>query len=201
MPSFINLFLCSISTGEVVEEARIICRLNNENTMTHRLYLLRHATAEPWSPLGNDFSRSLSSAGTHHAQLVSGWVLKTLTPPDTVFCSPAKRTRETLAPILAHWPKLLSVTDYIDSMYGASLNMLMTLAEDAFSYSERLLMVGHNPAVTEILLNVLQQRQAASIQQMAPGTLAVIEFSSGFKPDAHDGQLMHMVQKQDFPAN
>jgi len=79
--------------------------------------------------------------------------------------------------------------------------MLMTLIEDAFSYSERILMVGHNPAVSEILLNVLQQRQAASIQQMAPGTLTVMEFSSGFKRDAHDGQLLHIIQKQDFPAN
>jgi phosphohistidine phosphatase SixA len=169
--------------------------------MTHRLYLLRHATAEPWSPLGNDFSRSLSPAGTRHAQLVSGWVLKTLTPPDTVFCSPAKRTRETLAPILAHWPKLLSVTDYIDSMYGASLSMLMTLAEDAFSYSERLLMVGHNPAIGEILINVLQQQQAANTQQMAPGTLAIIEFSSGFKQDAHDGNLLHLIRQQNLPAD
>ena len=169
--------------------------------MKKQLYLLRHATAEPWSPLGNDFSRSLSSSGAQHAQLVAGWVLGTLAPPDTVLCSPAKRTRETLAPILAHWPKLLSITDYIDSMYGASLNMLMTLAEDAFSYSERLLMVGHNPAVAEILINVLQQRQADSIQQITPGTLAVIEFSSGFKRDAHDGQLLHMVRKQDFPAS
>ena len=169
--------------------------------MKKQLYLLRHATAEPWSPLGNDFSRSLSSSGAQHAQLVAGWVLETLAAPDTVLCSPAKRTRETLAPILAHWPKLLSITDYIDSMYGASLNMLMTLAEDAFSYSERLLMIGHNPAVAELLVNVLQQPQTASIQQMTPGTLAVIEFSSGFKRDAHDGQLSHMVRKQDFPVN
>ena len=169
--------------------------------MKKQLYLLRHATAEPWSPLSNDFSRSLSSSGTRHAQLVAGWVLKTLAPPDTVLCSPAKRTRETLAPILGHWPKLLSITDYVDSMYGASLNMLMTLAEDAFSYSERLLMVGHNPAVTEILVNVLQQRQAASIQQIIPGTLAVIEFSSGFKRDTHAGKLLHLVRQQDFPDN
>ena len=167
--------------------------------MKQQLYLLRHATAEPWSPLGNDFSRSLSPSGTRHAQLVAGWVLGTLAPPDTILCSPAKRTRETLAPILAHWPKLLSTTDYIDSMYGASLNMLMTLAGDAFSYSERILMVGHNPAVTEILLNVLQQSQAASIQHMAPGTLVTIEFSSGFKWDAHNGELLHLVQRQDFP--
>ena len=166
--------------------------------MKHQLYLLRHANAEPWSPLGNDFSRSLNSTGTRHAQLVSGWVLKTLAPPDTVLCSPAKRTRETLAPILAHWPKLLSITDYVDSMYGASLNMLMTLAEDAYSYSEQLLMVGHNPAIGGMLINVRQQQQAASIQHMAPGTLAVIEFSGGFKRNARDGKLIHLVRQQDL---
>ncbi len=169
--------------------------------MTHRLYLLRHATAEPWSPLGNDFSRSLSLSGTHHAQLVASWVLKTLTPPDTVLCSPAKRTRETLAPILGHWPKLLSITDYIDSMYGASLNMLLTLADDAFSYSERLLMVGHNPAIGNVLINVLQQQPTSGIQQMAPGTLAVIEFPGGFKRDARNGKLLHLIRQQDFRGN
>ncbi len=169
--------------------------------MTHRLYLLRHAAAEPWSPLGNDFSRKLSPAGTGHAQLVAGWALKTLAPPDTVLCSPAKRTRETLAPILAQWPKLLSLTEYAESMYGASLNMLLTLTEDAFSYSERILMVGHNPAIAEILINVLPQQQAASIQNISPGTLAVIEFPLGFKRGAHDGKLLHLVRKQDFPDN
>lgn len=165
---------------------------------TAQLYLLRHANAEPWSPLGNDFSRSLSPPGTSHAQLIAGWVLKTLVPPDTVLCSPAKRTRETLAPILAQWPKLLSVTDYIDSIYGASLNMLMTLAEDAFSYSERVLMVGHNPAIGGMLSNVLQQQQAANMQHMPPGTLAIIGFSGGFKRNAQAGKLLHLVRQQDL---
>jgi len=165
--------------------------------MTRQLYLLRHANAEPWSPLGNDFSRSLSSSGTRHAQLVSGWAQETLPPPDTVLCSPAKRTRETLAPLLSRWPKLLANTDYVDSMYGASLNMLLILAEDAFSYSERLLMVGHNPGVQYLLMNILQNSRAAGTQKMATGTLAVIEFPGDFKRDAHQGSLLHLVAQKD----
>ena len=101
--------------------------------MTHQLYLLRHAKTEPWSPLGNDFSRTLRTIGIRHAQAVADWALRTIPIPDTVLCSPAKRTRETLAPMLAQWPQLLSTTDYVDSMYGASLHMLLTLTEDAFS--------------------------------------------------------------------
>jgi phosphohistidine phosphatase len=166
--------------------------------MTQQLFLLRHAKAEPWSPLGNDFSRALSSKGTRHAERVSEWMQPTLEMPDTVLCSPSKRTRETLAPILARWPKLLSVTDYIESMYGASLNMLLTLAEDAFSYSERILMIGHNPGFEDMLISVLQKNQAASIQKMPTGALAVIEFSDNFNRNAHAGNLLHLIRKKDF---
>lgn len=164
--------------------------------MSHQLYLLRHAEAEPWSPLGNDFSRSLSRAGNRHAQLVSDWALDNLKLPDTVLCSPAKRTRQTLAPFLSHWSKLLGNTDYVDSMYGASLDMLLTLAGDAFSYSERVLMVGHNPGVEAILIKLLQKNQVNSNCRMSPGTLAVVEFSSEFKREANNGKLLNLIRKE-----
>ena len=166
--------------------------------MTNQLYLLRHAKAEPWSPLGNDFSRELSSKGARHAQTLTDWALKTIPPPDTVLCSPSKRTRETLAPILAQWPQLLASTDYVDPMYGASLNMLLTLAQDVFSYSERVLMVGHNPGFENMLIYVLKRTQAVTIQKMATGTLAVIEFSGDFSRDAPDGTLLHLVRRKDL---
>jgi phosphohistidine phosphatase len=166
--------------------------------MTHRLYLLRHAEAESWNPLGNDFSRPLSSVGARHAQLVSRWASETLLPPDTVLCSPARRTRETLAPLLSLWPRLLATTDYVDSMYGASLNMLQTLAEDAFSYSECLLMVGHNPGIEQMLLNLVHTKKAADTIRMDTGTLAVIEFSYGFKPRTTAGDLLNLMRKDHF---
>ncbi len=166
--------------------------------MKHQLYLLRHANAQPWSMFGNDFSRSLSAQGTRHAQLVSGWALATLPPPDTVLCSPAKRTRETLAPLLAQWPQLLSTTDYVDSMYGASLNMLLTLAEDAFSYSERLLMIGHNPGFENFMRNVLRQEQTVRLQKMTTGTLAVIEFSGDFNRHGNAVKLRHLIHRNDL---
>jgi len=163
-----------------------------------QLYLLRHAKSEPWSPLGNDFSRTLSEEGIHDAQTVADWAIETLPAPDTILCSPAKRTRQTLAPFLSQWPQLLSVTDYVDSMYGASLNMLCTLMEDAFSYSECLLMVGHNPGFEGLLMTVLQSEQAESIRKMATGTLAVIEFPDDFRRDAHDGKLLHRVRRKNL---
>lgn len=166
--------------------------------MVQQMYLVRHAEPDPWSPLGNDFSRPLSSAGKHHAGLLADWASENLEPPDTILCSPAKRTRETLAPVLSRWSKLLSNTEYVESMYGASLNLLLTLAQDTFSYSKRLLMVGHNPGVSVLLANVLLPEQAAGIQQMDTGTIAVIEFSGGFKREAHTGQLLRLVERKNL---
>lgn len=166
--------------------------------MRYQLYLMRHAKAEPWSPLGNDFSRALSERGTRDANAVAQWAFDTLEAPDTLLCSPSKRTRETLAPFLSRWPELLSVTDYVDSIYGASVNMLLTLLEDAFSYSDRLLMVGHNPGFEDLLISLLQPDQAAGIDRMHTGTMAVIGFDNEFRRDARSGNLLYKLRYKDL---
>ena len=167
--------------------------------MQRELYLLRHAEADPWSPLGNDFSRPLSAGGKRHAKNVADWATQNLDLPDTVLCSPARRTRETLAPLLAKWPRALATTDYVDSMYGASLDMLLTLAADAFSYSQRLLMVGHNPAIEALLVATAQAHGATGARKMPPGTLAVIAFEQGFNIHSQGGQLLRLLERQDLP--
>jgi len=169
-----------------------------EFAVTQQLYLLRHAEAESWNPLGNDFSRPLSAAGSQHARLLSSWAFATLDSPDTILCSPARRTRETLAPFLSRWPRLLDSTDYLDAIYAASANLLLTLAEDAFSYSERLLLIGHNPGVMNMLLGVLQQEQAAGIKTIGTGTMAVIEFPAGFSRQSRAGNLLHLKRQEEF---
>jgi phosphohistidine phosphatase SixA len=166
--------------------------------MEQRLYLLRHAEAEPWSPLGNDFSRPLGQHGKRHAHAVADWATQNLDLPDTVLCSPARRTRETLAPLLAKWPRALATTDYVDSMYGASVDMLLTLAADAFSYSQRLLMVGHNPGIQAMLAAALQTGGTAGIRKMATGTLAVLAFDQGFRITTRNGRLLHLLEHKDL---
>jgi phosphohistidine phosphatase len=159
---------------------------------------MRHAEAESWNPLGNDFTRALSPAGNRHAQLVSAWAFEALAPPDTLLCSPARRTRETLAPFLSLWPRLLAATDYVESIYNASLDLLLNLVGDAFSYSERLMLVGHNPGVMSLLCSVLPTEQAAGIGSMDAGTLAVVGFPAGFNGRARSGKLLHVKRRQDF---
>ena len=166
--------------------------------MNQSLYLVRHCEAEPWSPLGNDFARSLSVNGEKHAKLLSGWMRKNLDRPDTILCSPAKRTRQTLAPTLAAWHQCLATTDYADSMYGAGADLLLNLAQDAFSYSECLLMVGHNPGIESLLKYLVQPVQLNGIGHYAAGTLAVIHFSGRFRPEPGIGKLDQLLSLKDL---
>ena len=159
---------------------------------------MRHAEAESWNPLGNDFSRALSAAGNQHALQVSAWASESLAPPDTLLCSTARRTRETLAPFLSKWPRLLASTHYVEAIYNASLDLLLNLVDDAFSYSERLMLVGHNPGVMSLLCSVLQAEQSAGLESMDAGTLAVVGFPAGFSRHASNGRLLHLKRQQDF---
>jgi phosphohistidine phosphatase SixA len=86
-------------------------------------------------------------------------------------------------------------------MYGASLDMLLTLAEDAFSYSERLMMVGHNPGIRDLLVSILRPDQTASIRKMDPGTLAIIEFPDQFKRHTPAGNLIHLIRRDELSIN
>jgi len=140
-------------------------------------------------------------AGTRHAHLVSAWAFSSLAPPDGIVCSPARRTRETLAPFLTRWPRLLASTDYVESIYNATLDLLLDLVDDAFSYSERLMLVGHNPGVMNLLYSVLQTEQAAGIESMGAGTLAVVGFPTGFSRHAGNGRLLHLMRQQDFSCD
>jgi phosphohistidine phosphatase SixA len=164
--------------------------------MSQTLYLLRHCEAEPWSPMGNDFARPLSANGHKHANLLSGWMKENLATPDTILCSPAKRTRQTLAPVLSLWHQCLSTTDYVDSMYGASTDLLLTLAKDTFSYSDRVLMVAHNPGIENLLGRLVQNEWPSGIGHFAAGTLAVIQFPAGCREGSSQTELLHLVSRK-----
>lgn len=93
---------------------------------------------------------------------------------------------------------MLSNTEYVESMYGASLDLLLALADDAFSYSERLLMVGHNPSVSVFLAHILETEKAAEVRSMATGTIAVVTFKNGFKHARPVGELVHLVERKNL---
>ena len=133
------------------------------------LILLRHAHAGSHTTGPDDRDRVLSEVGVQEARAAGAWLREQGLLPDRVLCSPAARTRETLA-VLGD----LGVVEVREepSIYEASPGTLASLA-DANRDAERLLLVGHNPGL-EQLAALMHSGQTGDYRGMPPGGIAVL---------------------------
>jgi phosphohistidine phosphatase len=159
-----------------------------------RLMILRHAKAVPWYPAVDDFNRMLSDAGREHAEKIASWLSAHLELPQEILCSPALRTRQTLAPLLSLRPELDALTRFAPQMYGASTQTLNGLLDAAFSELDRVLLVGHNPTLEMLAFAVLSRSQCQKLNRLTTGTLLVVDFEDGWPEGAGDGILSNRIR-------
>ncbi len=159
-----------------------------------RLMILRHAKAEPWYPGVDDFHRPLSDIGTEHARKVAAWISEHLDAPDSILCSPARRTRETLSPLLLENPGLQSLTRFEQGIYGASTRTLHSFLDVGFTEADRILMVGHNPGFEMLVFDAIARSEYNKITRLATGTLVVLDFESGWETGFGKGILRHKIR-------
>jgi phosphohistidine phosphatase len=116
-----------------------------------RLILLRHAkSAWPEVP---DHERPLASRGKRDAPGAGRWLRKSGLVPDRVLCSTARRARETwaLAEDKLHvHPEVV----FEQRVYGASTAELVELARQTPAKVGTLLIVGHDPAMQGLTLEL-----------------------------------------------
>lgn len=134
-----------------------------------QLLVLRHghAVQEP-PPGGNDFDRALRAKGRR--------TLTALAPkiralePELVLSSPSQRTRETVEQL-----QIAARVDYLAPLYEADADELLEAVREASSSDEgvgTVLLVGHNPGVHQLVLELTGGQQ---IPGFPPAALAVIE--------------------------
>ena len=158
------------------------------------LMILRHATAVPQRPDTEDFTRTLSEAGRAQAATLARRICDHAALPDEILCSPSQRTRETLAPLLARRPDLERRTAFVPQVYGASTGTLTQLLDGAFAGSERVLIIGHNPGLEMLALDLLAPGERSGIGHLSAGTLLVIGFPAGWPEDAGRGTLRQCLE-------
>lgn len=112
------------------------------------ILLMRHAKAARPASGMSDFDRPLEMSGRADAAKVGKRLLGRWGRPDRVLCSPARRTRETLATMA------LAVEDdhvrFAEALFdGAAAAYLDALRHEAGAL---LLLVGHNPGIHEAAL-------------------------------------------------
>lgn len=158
-----------------------------------RLMILRHAAAVPRRPEVEDFPRSLTATGRARAARVAQWLSEQPYSPDEIFCSPAQRARETLAQLLALRPELELRTTFVPQLYGASTRTLAVLLDRAFAERDSVLIVGHNPALESLALEVIAPSDHGKLARLAAGTILIVEFERGWPADAGRGRLTRVA--------
>jgi phosphohistidine phosphatase len=122
---------------------------------TRRLILLRHAKSA-WPDGVPDHDRPLAPRGRRDAPAAGRWLRKSDYVPDRVLCSTAKRARETwqLAEekLGAH-----PATELEERVYGASSVDLLALVRQTSADVRTLLIVGHDPAMRELTLELASE--------------------------------------------
>jgi phosphohistidine phosphatase len=127
------------------------------------LVLLRHAKAETPGELP-DYERRLTTVGESDADAAGAWLADERLRPDLVLCSPATRTRQTwqgvsiaLAQALPGVPA--PEVRYEKGLYEGGRTEVFDLLRRVSDEVRTVLVVGHNPTVSEVSLLLIPDEQ------------------------------------------
>ncbi|MEU9117028.1 histidine phosphatase family protein [Streptomyces sp. NPDC048483] len=115
-----------------------------------RLIVLRHAKSA-WPADVDDRDRPLAKRGLRDAPAAGLWLRDAGRIPDLVLCSPAARTRQTWELAAEQLPMPPPVR-HDGRLYGAAAADLLTVVQETPDAVRTVLLVGHSPAVQELVL-------------------------------------------------
>jgi phosphohistidine phosphatase len=127
--------------------------------MSYELIILRHGKSD-WNNDETDFNRPVSDRGKRAAQRIGIWLAQKGLKPDMVVSSPAERARLTAQKMM----KAMAETDheivYNQAVYEATLHDLLEVLSGIPRETKRLVLVGHNPGLEQLLIYLCDKKIA-----------------------------------------
>lgn len=166
------------------------------------LYLLRHAKSDWGDSSLKDFERPLNDRGWKAAKAIGHEMRERDFLPDLVLLSPAVRARETLARAEEGFGGKFEVVED-RAIYLAETETLVELIRGAPAHADRLMIVGHNPGMHELVL-VLANGPGELREEVAhkfpTAAMAEIRFEVDDWPDVASGtgRLRSFVKPRDL---
>lgn len=119
--------------------------------MPRELLILRHAKSDWETPAASDFDRPLASRGKFDAPRIGAWLKQEGLKPDEILSSPAKRAQQTTLRVAKALGVGKGAIAWDGALYAASLGELLNALARAGKRARRLMLVGHNPGLEELL--------------------------------------------------
>ena len=127
-----------------------------------RLILLRHAKAETRQSGQEDIDRPLAARGRADALVMAKVLAREGMAPDLALVSASRRTRETWDCARGVFPSARAV--FVDDLYNAAPEEVAAVVEEHALEGETILVIGHNPGVHEMAVNLLIDGNASASQ-------------------------------------
>ena len=167
------------------------------------LTLLRHAKSGWDDPIARDFDRPLNPKGRRAAEAIGREMKRLGLTFDHVVASPAVRVEETIAGVEAGYGSALAPA-WDRRLYLASAGTLLDLAREAPAEAATLLLIGHNPGLEELVLDLAAAGALREeVEEKYPtGTLAELTFAveTWGELAPNGGDLTRFVRPRDLDA-
>jgi len=162
-----------------------------------RLLLLRHAKAGATAQPLADIARPLTERGERDARRIGERLRQYERPPTRILTSPAARTLQTAQLVATAFDQPPEAILIEPRLYLAEPAALETVIADQDSTLESLLLVGHNPGLTEL---VHELSPSFAVEDLPTAAIVVLEYPSGTtwtQLEAAEARLAYY----DFPKN
>lgn len=118
--------------------------------MGYELLVLRHGKSD-WNNDETDFNRPITDRGKRGAQRIGVWLAQQGLKPDMVISSPAERAKLTAQKMMKAMGETSHYIIYDERVYDATLKSLLTVLSCISRDTKRVLLVGHNPGLEQLL--------------------------------------------------
>lgn len=170
-----------------------------------RLFLLRHAKAQPADGGTEDFDRTLMLSGMQDAAALARYLRRSDYTVEQILCSSAARTTQT-AELVLH--ELTADIAYRENLYLADPAKILAAVRAAPVAVSSLMVVGHNPGMEDCAAQLAREpvrrkeraRHDALEEKFPTCALAILDFDVGRWRDVAQGcgKLVDFVRPKDI---
>jgi phosphohistidine phosphatase len=158
------------------------------------LIIMRHAKSD-WLTGEYDFDRPLAERGARDASRMGKWLSSSEYSPDQIIASPAVRAKQTVELLCKASGLDVDQVVWEKSIYSTDTQNLLDIAKNYLAMNKTVMLVGHNPAMEELLhyLSDADVPATHSGKYMTTANIAVFELNQDSKNFLHAGSGKSLV--------
>lgn len=175
-------------------------RNDRASTTEYQLAILRHAKSD-WGTGLPDRERPLNVRGLQEAPLIGQWLQQHDWTAERILASPATRVRQTLGAVFTASGGPPPPVEWRETFYLADRDHLLRTVRDTGPAVTRLMLVGHNPGLEELLVYLceLSPELTSKGKLLTTANLAILTFDKPWSQiKAHSGHLLALIRPKEL---